>query len=146
MGIAHPVHPPRPRLSEKAVQRVCVLTSDSRCWATTVNASNLVLPRERSCLSCRIIPLCFVHLLLYWANSSAFSEDSTSGDVWVWMHRLRGLFCLPFSTAKGTDIGRKTHDLHFPNQHHVGSLNTRAATEERFSYVYKEKHMDENGD
>ena len=57
-----------------------------------------------------------------------------------------GLFCLPFSTAKGTDIGRKTHDLHFPNQHHVGSLNTRAATEERFSYVYKEKHMDENGD
>lgn len=78
-----------------------ILTSDRRCWITTVNASNLVLPQERSCLRCRMNPLWFSHFVLYCANSSALSEDSTSGAVWVWMHRLLGFFCRPFSTARG---------------------------------------------
>jgi hypothetical protein len=46
-------------------------------------------------------PLWLSHFVLYWANSSVLSEDSTSGAVWVWMHRLLGFFCLPFSTARG---------------------------------------------
>lgn len=92
----------------------------------------MTLPQERSCLSCRINPLWFSHFVLYWANSSVFSEDSTSGDVCVWIHKLLGFFCLPFSTVKGISIHRKICDFNFYNHYHLGSKTTKISHRNAF--------------
>lgn len=102
-------------------EKVQGLTSDRKCWITTVRASNLTLPRDRSCLSCRINPLWFSHFVLYCANSSVLSEESPSGDVCVWMHKLREFFCLLFSTARRIKIGNKIGDVNFYPRHRMGS-------------------------